>query len=212
MILSVLASLSACSLWPGYENDKRDNARPLPGEEAQAQPVDPNLERPDVGIKQIKSQDYEVGGYAGIIVFDRNHTSGLYGVRAAYHKSENFFVEGNYAFASTVGYNQARNLLGGSDGADIKYKSFGFSAGYNLIPGDLYVSRGYTVPFVIYGIGGFGFAKFEDDSHTSYSLGAGLKMMPTDWLAIRFELRDQAWSAYGIDHNAEFTFGLAGYF
>lgn len=211
--LLLLAVLSGCSMWQARE-DSRPAARdrPLPGEEAPGQVIDPNAQRPKIAVRQIKSEDYEAGGYASMLVINRNQTVGLYGVRAAYHKTENFFVEANYAFASTAGFDEARKLLGDEKGADVDYSSFGLNLGYDLLPGDLYVSRNYTLPIMLYGVAGIGYASYEDDNFASYHVGAGVKLLPRDWLVIRLELGDHAWSRDGLDHNAEFSFGLSALF
>jgi outer membrane beta-barrel protein len=210
---TTLACVSACSLFASH-HDESDNDRALPGEQPATQTVDPNLQRPEVEVKQIKPEDFEAGAYASVLVIDRHNAIGLYGARVAFHKTENLFVEGNYAFSSRTGFTQAASLFGNNKPADLDYKSYGFSIGYNLFPGDLYLTKNFTLPFVIYGIAGLGYAKLEDDNHTAYSLGGGIKMMPTDWLALRIEVRDQAWSVKGggRDDNAEISFGIAGYF
>lgn len=210
IIISLLGSLSACSLFRTHEAE--DASRPLPGEEAAAQAVDPNIRRPDVQVKQIKAQDYELGGYAQSVTLDRNHTVGLYGVRAAYHKTDNFFVEGSVAYSSTIGFEDIRQIVGAGEDPGLDYSTYEFSVGYNLFPGDLYITKSYTLPFSIYAIGGFGYVDYESDSHTAYSFGGGLRITPTDYFAIRIELRDQAWSQHGTDHNIAFSVGVSGYF
>ena len=212
--LLLLAPLAGCALWSGDEAGSKPlpSDRTLPGEEAPGQVIDPNVQRPKVGVREIKGEDYEVGAYAGMFLPNRKQTLGIYGLRAAYHKSEKFFVEANYATASTVGYDEFRSLVGANDAPDVDYDSFGLSLGYNLLPGDLYVSKNYTLPITVYAIAGIGYASYESNNFTAYSFGGGLKLFPLDWLSARFELRDQIWSNHGLDDNIEFTFGLAAFF
>jgi len=209
----LLLPLGGCALWNSEPDKALPASRTLPGEEAPGDVIDPNVQRPKVGLRKIQGQDYEVGAYVGTFVADRRSpVLGIYGLRAAYHKSERFFVEANYETASTVGYDELRSLFGADDASDIDYDSFGLSVGYNLLPGDLYVSENYTLPITVYPIAGIGYASYKDDSFTAYNYGAGVKMFPLDWLSLRFELRDQFWSNHGLDHNAVFTFGMAAFF
>lgn len=206
--VSVLASLSACSLFQSRE----DASRSLPGEEAASQSVDPNIKRPEVQLKQIKAQDYELGGYAEGIVLDRNHSVGLYGVRAGYHFTDRAFVEGNAAFSSTIGFEDIRQSIGASEDPGLDYSTYEASLGYMLIPGDLYITRSYTLPFAFYAIGGLGYVDYEGEGNFAYSYGGGLRITPTDYFAIRFELRNQSWSDKKTNDNAVFSIGVSGFF
>ncbi|WP_428310447.1 outer membrane beta-barrel domain-containing protein [Hydrocarboniphaga sp.] len=207
--LSALGTLSACSLFQSREGDA---SRTLPGEAAATQSVDPNITRPEVQVKRIKAQDYELGGYAQGIVLDRNHTVGLYGVRAAYHKTDKFFVEGNVAFSSKIGFEDVRQAIGASEDPGLDYSTYEFSVGYDLVPGDLYITQSYTLPFSFYAIGGLGYVDYEGVGNFAYSYGGGLRVTPTDYFAIRFELRNQAWSDKKTNDNAAFSIGVSGYF
>lgn len=207
-----LLMLSGCSLWPFGERKMPSEERTLPGEEPTAQVIDPDSQRPKVAVKQIQPEDFEVGGYVGALRSPDARALGVYGVRGTYHKSEDFFVEAHYEFASTFGYNQARSLVGADEIEDIDYSNYGLSMGWNALPGDLYFGRSYTLPFQLYLVGGAGYTSYEDDNFATYSVGGGVRLLPQDWWSLRLEVRDQIWSVNGTDHNAEVTFGLAYYF
>ncbi|WP_341918144.1 outer membrane beta-barrel domain-containing protein [Hydrocarboniphaga effusa] len=204
--------LCGCSLFGDRTERTQPSARPLPGEQASSQVVDPNLARPEPEVRKVQAQDYEVGGYVGLIAVDRKDGFAVYGARVAYQKTENFFVEAHYEFSSNVGYDELRDLVGLNEAQKYDYDSFGLSLGYKLAPGDIYLSRNYTLPFQIYAIGGGGYSSYEGDNFGSYHLGGGIKFMPRDWLSVRLELTDQMWSDKHLYHNAQFTFGLAALF
>lgn len=204
--------LSGCSLFGDRPERSQPSTRPLPGEQASSQVVDPNLTRPEPEVRKVQAQDYEVGGYVGLVAVDREDGFAVYGARAAYQKTENFFVEAHYEFSSTVGYDELRDLVGLNEAKKYDYDNFGLSLGYKLAPGDIYLSRNYTLPFQIYAIAGGGYASYEGDNFGTYHLGGGLKFMPRDWLSVRLELKDQMWSDKHLYHNAQFTFGLAALF
>lgn len=207
--------LSGCSLLGDRTERTQPSSRPLPGEQASSQVVDPNLQRPEPEVRTIKAQDYEAGAYFGGLAVNTDEGFDIYGLRAAYQLSENLFAEAFYETASNVGYDELRSLLGldKKKQYDYDYDAFGVSLGYKLAPGDIYLSKSYTLPFQIYAIGGGGYTTYEGDNFGAYHLGGGVKFMPSDWLSLRFEAKDHLWSRNGkLDHNAQFTIGLAALF
>lgn len=192
--------LSGCATVTAEDPPRSDRA--LPGEEAPKQVVTPVLERPNVGVRKIASQDYELGTYFGTLLVKKSNTLGLVGFRAAYNATDSVFFETRYAFSAGIGANEEKFD---------NYQSANLAIGYHILPGDLYVSDRYTIPFVIYGIAGAGYAH-TDKGFAAYDVGAGIKILTFDRVAVRFEVQDQFFNRYGIDHNAEFSLGLAAYF
>ena len=69
-----------------------------------AQPKDLELEplvvrepeRREVKVDDIDSENFEIGAYGGILDIQDFGSNAVYGVRAAYHVTEDFFIEGLY--------------------------------------------------------------------------------------------------------------------
>ena len=204
--------LSGCSLLGDRTERTQPSSRPLPGEQASSQVIDPNVERPEPEVRTVKAQDFEAGAYFGGVLVNTDDGFDIYGLRAAYQLTESLFAEGFYETASNVGYDELRSLLGldKKKQYNYDYDTFGLSLGYKLAPGDIYLSKRYTLPFQIYAIGGGGYTTYEGDNFASYHIGGGIKLMPRDWLSIRFEAKDHLWKRNGsLDHNAQLTVGLA---
>ena len=56
--------------------------------------VEPQVNRRVVKTPKIKAKDFELGGYFGALSIQDFGTNPIYGVRAAYHVSEDIFLEG----------------------------------------------------------------------------------------------------------------------
>ena len=70
-------------------------------------------ERRDVKIERLDSENFEIGGFGGVLSVEDFGSNVVYGVRAAYHITEDFFVEGSYA-SSTLGQTSFEKLSGGA--------------------------------------------------------------------------------------------------
>ncbi len=58
--------------------------------------IEPELQRRTITEADIDSEDFEAGAYAGVMSIEDFGTNFVYGVRAAYHITEDFFVEAAY--------------------------------------------------------------------------------------------------------------------
>src|ERR1700719_1342064 len=92
-VLLATALLSGCG-W----SHRGERAAPteVVAEEPQGEPsiIEPQVNRRVVKTPKIKAKDFEVGGYFGALSIQDFGTNPVYGVRAAYHVSEDIFVEG----------------------------------------------------------------------------------------------------------------------
>src|SRR3984885_12701589 len=91
-VLLAAVLLSGCS-W--FHRGEKGPA-PIVAEEPQAEPsiIEPQVNRRDVKTPKIKAKDFEVGGYFGALSIQDFGTNPIYGIRAAYHVTEDFFLEG----------------------------------------------------------------------------------------------------------------------
>src|SRR6202167_3932693 len=94
-VLLAAALLSGCSWF--HRGDKKPT--PVVVEEPQAEPsiIEPQVTRREVKTPRIKAKDVELGAYFGALSIEDFGTNPLYGVRAAYHVSEDIFLEGYLA-------------------------------------------------------------------------------------------------------------------
>jgi outer membrane beta-barrel protein len=192
-----------------------------------AQPKDLELEplvvrepeRREIKVNDIDSENFEVGGYAGILAVQDFGSNPVYGVRAAYHVTEDFFLEGVYG-RSELGETSYERLSGNvqllSDD-DRQFSYYNLSVGYNILPGEGFVGRKYAFRGGLYLVAGAGSSDFAGDQRFTVSGGFGYRMAATDWLAVRMDVRDYVFQSDLLGsnetlHNLEFTGGLTVFF
>ena len=86
----------------------------------------------------------------------------VYGVRAAYHVTEDFFVEGLYG-RSELGETSFETLSGNVElltDDDREFSYYNLSVGYNILPGEAFVGRKYAFRGGLYLIAGAGSSDF----------------------------------------------------
>jgi outer membrane beta-barrel protein len=210
----LLLALSGCSLWPWGH---KDSGPVLPGEEPPGQVIEPDVARRDVHVPKIRSQDFEAGPYVGILSVQDFEAHLLYGARASYHVTEDFFVEGEYGRSSVS--DTSRREIGEPlfPQETIGLNTYSVDVGYNVLPGEVFLGTRHAMSSTVYLLGGVGNTSFDGQDFFTYNAGAGLKVLPRDWLALRLEARDRIWKSdlLGTDritNNFEITFGVAGYF
>ncbi len=154
--------------------------------------INPEVERRRVRVNKIDAENVEMGAYYGAFSVEDFGTHPVYGVRAAYHVTEDFFFEAN------VGRTQAGETsfetLGGNvqllTPSERRFTYYSLSLGYNILPGEVYIGRNLAMNSALYLIGGIGAAKFAGDSRFTLNFGAGYRVLPTDWLAIHLDVQD----------------------
>ncbi len=224
-ILLLTLSTSGCALWsrlwtpkeePPPEEPKKEE--PVISSEGTLDPViDPDVARREVIVPRIDTENYEVGAFAGVISVEDLESHPIAGIRAAYHLSEDFFVEGEYGRSEVS--DQIRRTIGQPffPHKTVPLDTYGISIGYNLLPGELFVGSSRAVSATMYLLGGAGDTSFNHEHYLTYNAGMGVKLLPTDWLSLRLEMRDRIWESdlLGKDkltHNFEATFGVAAFF
>jgi len=197
--------------------DKQDEKQELPMEEAPGQVIAPDVERRDISVPKIDTENWEIGLYVGVLSVDDFGSRAIYGVRAAYHVSEDFFLEGAYA-RSTVEDTNFRDIglpIFPNEEEDLDFYSF--SLGYNFLPGEVFVGTKWAMTSSMYFIFGVGNTEFIGEDDLTYSLGFGLRVLPRDYLTFRIEAKDNIFESdllgtNDYKHNLEFNIGFSVFF
>lgn len=176
-------------------------------------------ERREVKVDDIDSENWEVGVVAGALSVEDFGTNSLYGLRVAYHVTEDFFVEGTYG-RSRLGQTSFERLSGGAqlltdDQRDLTY--YNVSVGWNLFPGESFLTRNWAFKGGLYLIAGAGSTEFGGDDRFTINGGVGYRLIATDWLALRVDVRDHVFKSDLLGesetrHNFEFSTGLTVFF
>lgn len=206
---------SGCSLLPGKKKDAEPQE--VPQEEAPGQVIDPEVDRRQVTVPKIDTENWEVGLYVGVLSVEDFGSNAVYGARAAYHVSEDFFLEGAYE-SSEVSDSSFRNIglpIFPNENEDLTYYSF--SLGYNFLPGEVFVGTKWAMTSSMYFIFGVGNTEFIDEDELTYSLGFGLRVLANDKFSLRLEAKDNIFQSdlLGTNeykNNMEFNLGFGVFF
>lgn len=190
------------------------------GEPASDEPIiDPEVERRTVKRARIDTEDFEIGVYGGILSIEDFESNAVYGARLAYHLTEDFFLEATLG-RSRAGRTSYENLAGGADlltDDERDYTYYALSAGWNALPGEIFIGKNRAYNTAFYLIAGLGSTKFAGDDRFTVSGGFGYRILPADWIAVHFDVRDQVFDIdllgqKKIVNNLEAHLGLSVFF
>jgi len=181
------------------------------------QVIQPEIDRRTLSIPRIDTEDFEIGAYIGLLSVEDFGAEPVYGVRLAYHVSEDFFVEGVYG-KSTVSDEAFRALglnLFPSREEDLTY--YALSVGYNLLPGEIFIGRRNAMTSAVYLLAGVGNTTFVNEDRFTANVGMGIRVLPVDWLVLHLTMRDHLFESdilgtKELKNNFELTLGLSVYF
>lgn len=186
--------------------------------DSQQSVIEPDLNRRDINESEIDSEDFEVGLYVGVISIEDFSSDTLIGARLAYHINEDFFVEANYGQAE-AGQTSFEILSGGAPfltDEEREYRYYNIGLGYNL-NGEVFLTRNLVFNSATYFTLGAGSTEFGGDDRFTLSLGAGYRLLLTDYFALHFDVRDHIFNSEIIGeekstHNIEYGIGATFFF
>ncbi|MEZ5560234.1 MAG: outer membrane beta-barrel domain-containing protein [Pseudomonadales bacterium] len=176
-------------------------------------------ERNPVQVDEIDTENFEIGVFGGLMSVEDFGTNPVAGVRVAYNVTEDFFVEGVYA-RTQLDQTSFERLSGGAQILTDDERDMGFynvSLGWNLFPGEAFVTSRYAFKGGLYLVAGVGSTEFGGDNRFTINAGFGYRMVATDWLALHLNVRDHMFDSDLLGenqtrHNIEFTGGLTFFF
>jgi outer membrane beta-barrel protein len=181
--------------------------------------VEPDNKQREAYEAQIDSEFFELGFYAGILAIEDFGSSGVKGIKASFHATEDFFLQANYGQAK-AGASTAEYYFGDDEISIIKdrgYQYYNLLVGYNVFPGETFVSQDLTFNSAFYLVAGAGNTDFADDNHFTITIGSGYRVILKDWLTVNVDFRDHSFEAEigpktKRTHNLEFSTGLTAFF
>ena len=209
----VVMSVTGCARFRGAQDAEASIV------EGQAPVIEPELERREIEVAAIDTEDFELGLFAGLMSIEDFGVNSVAGARFAYHITEKYFVE--LAAGASEGEETSFERLSGAaqlltdDERSLSY--YNLSLGYNLFPGEVYLGSDRAFNSTLYLIGGVGKTNFAGDDRFTLSFGMGVRLLPTDWFAIHADIRD---NIYDVDllgqekttHNLEAHLGVTFFF
>jgi outer membrane beta-barrel protein len=227
LIAITATALPGCALFGGGDEPEATQAG-VPAADSSAVPTDspanspviePEVERREIKRAKIDTEDFEIGAYFGMLNIEDFESHSVYGARLAYHLTEDFFIEGTYG-RSEAGRTSYETLAGSAalltdDERDYSY--YALSLGWNALPGEVFIGENRAYNSAFYLVAGIGSTTFAGDDRFTVSGGFGYRVLPADWIAVHFDVRDHV---YDIDllgekkivNNLEAHLGLSVFF
>ena len=213
LLLSGLA-LAALSAPPVAQAQDVVGAAP-----ATPQVVEPRVKRREVEPAAIDSENFEAGAFLGVVSIEDFGSSFSYGARLAYHFTEDLFAEATVGSAE-AGRTSYEELSGSAElltDSERRFTHYDLSLGWNVLPGEVFLGGSRAMPSAVYVSLGAGSTRFAGDDHFTVVLGAGLRVLANDWLAVHVDARNLAFESdllgdNKLTHNLQFTFGLTAFF
>lgn len=228
--LLFLAALCASTLpgcaWFGRGDDAApeavaaaDTATTVGAPSSEQPIIDPQVERREIRRAEIDTEDFELGVYGGVLAIEDFESHGVYGARLAYHLTEDFFLEGTFG-QSRAGRTSYENLSGTSElltDDERDYTYYALSAGWNALPGEVFIGKNRAYNSAFYLVAGIGSTRFAGDDLFTVSGGFGYRILPADWIAVHFDVRDHVYDTdllgkKKIVNNLEAHLGLSIFF
>ena len=170
--------------------------------------IKPPVEAKEAKEAKIDSEFLEVGIFYGLYALEGFGASGVYGARLAYHLTEDIFFEGSLGLTQ-VDQETFQRLTGRPLVADEDIMYWNVDVGYNLFPGQIFVTRKHTLHSTIYFLAGVGETELDQRDHFTMNIGTGYKIFITDGLDIRMELKAHSFET-DITGEKERIYNLEG--
>jgi outer membrane beta-barrel protein len=193
-------------------------AQTPPQKPANEQVIVPQVERREVKLPRFPSKDFEIGVFGGTYSTQDFGAHAVGGLRLGYHISEDIFVEAVYA-QTKVNDEAFRQILpsGIFPEPTIPLKYYNLSAGYNVLPGEVFIGSNRAMATAVYLIGGVGSTEFNSKKHQTLNFGFGLRVLAVDRFAIQLDVRDHIFTVDLLGkrrntQNLEATVGATFFF
>ncbi len=207
-----MLTLSGCSSLPFF-GKKADT------EIAQApeQVIEPEVERREIKVPKIDTEDFEIGAFAGVLAVEDFGSSAVVGATFAYHVSEALFAEAaiGRTDAGTTSFERLSGAAPLLTDDERQFTYYNASIGWNIFPGEAFFGRNKAFNQSFYLIGGLGSTRFGGDDLFTINLGAGYRLLFNDIFALRVDFRDHAFdtdllgeskTAHNLTGHVGFTF------
>jgi len=152
--------------------------------------IKPPLERRNIKLPRIDTEDFEIGGFGGVYSAEDFGSDLLVGAQFSYHISEDFFLELAYGQSKITDQTFADSLIFLLQDRTEAISYYNMSLGYNVLPGEVFLGSNRAFASAMYVAAGAGTTTFNNEDHLNTAVGAGIRLLFTDWLAFHVDLRD----------------------
>ena len=181
--------------------------------------IEPDVTPVPVTEAMIDTENFEIGAFVGVLNIEDFESSLLYGGKLTYHLSESFFFEAGIGFAEG-GETSFEKLAGNVEvltDSERDYSYYNINLGYNVLPGEAFLTENYAFNTNFYLIAGAGATDFAGDTRFTLNAGAGYQVLLTDSVAVHIGVRQPYYridvlGAEKTSMNTEVSTGLSVFF
>lgn len=188
-------------------------------EEAEQGLIQPQIERVKFDESLIDSEDFEISAYIGMLSIEDFGVNTLSGFKIAYHINESYFAQ-LVAGESQAGKTSFEVLSGGApllSDDERKLTFYQINLGYNLFPGEAFLSESVTLNNALYVVLGLGNSEFAGDDRFTINYGFGYRLLFMDAFSVNADLKNHMFDmdVFGDrikTNNVEYSLALGWYF
>lgn len=181
--------------------------------------IQPDIKRSSFIESEIKTADYEIIANVGIISIEDFGSNIALGLKLNYHISDDVFIGAEWV-NSTGEETSLEVVLGGAPLLSDKQREMNtylLTMGYNIFPGEAFITDQLTYNTSFYIIAGLGSTEFGGSDHFTASIGAGYRVLIGNYFSVYTDFRDNIFNAdiFGkekLSNNLKFSIGAGLYF
>jgi outer membrane beta-barrel protein len=219
LLLTALAAVAALPGSAAAQTAGQPTSDPSALPAQQPQVVEPVVKRRDVEPPGLDTENFEAGVFVGTVSIEDFGSSVLYGGRIAYHFTEDLFAEATVG-SSKAGKTSYEDLSGSANlltDSERQFTYYDLALGWNALPGEVFFGGKHAMPSAVYLTLGAGSTNFAGDDHFTVALGAGLRVLANDWIAVHLDVRDHMFESdlFGknkLTQNLQVGFGVTAFF
>lgn len=181
--------------------------------------VPTKIERRNVLEDILDSENFEIGAQIGLISIEDFESNLWVSGHFAYHINEYFYTKALYGYskAGKTSFEKLVNVPPLLTDEQRKLQYYGLNIGYNLLPGEVFLSKGVALNSMFSIELGGGSTKFTGNNQFTVNFTANYRLFLNDWLTWDIAMSDYIFDTNitgenKTTHNLNFTTGIAFYF
>jgi outer membrane beta-barrel protein len=219
LLLTAFATVAALPGSAAAQSAGQPSSDPSALPAQQPQVVEPAVKRREVEPPGLDTENFEAGLFVGTVSIEDFGSSLLYGGRIAYHFTEDLFAEATVG-SSKAGKTSYEDLSGAAEllsDSERQFTYYDLALGWNALPGEVFFGGKRAMPSAVYFTLGAGSTNFAGDDHFTVALGAGLRVLANDWIAVHLDVRDHMFESdllgkNKLTQNLQVGFGVTAFF
>lgn len=177
--------------------------------------IQPEVDRLEFDEAEIDANDFEIMLLVGFMSIEDFGVNSLLAVKLNYYVNEDIFIQ--VALGQTEGSETSFETLSGGapllTDAERELTYYSINIGYNLLPGEAFISDKTAYNTAFYLSAGVGNTEFAGDDRYTLNYGVGYRVLFTDFININTDFRNNMFDmdTFGTNkgtNNLEFTVGF----